>query len=214
MPRTRKLSPGDPGPFGRALLTARRKARKSAAACALECGLSRAFLTQIELGKRCPELERVAAIAAAYQASPPIELLWTWLTAFAPSAVPILANWDEVKHMLQADASRRYAEGLAQKEAAEKAAWLAQKAAQKAARLAAKAERAAPEHDPNYGWGEPLGGALPDGPDTGDRYRQVGELDPDSILASRAALEEPRVASDGRAVTGDGRSWPVTIKRK
>lgn len=154
------------------MVSARYKARKDAAQCALECGLSRSYLSHIEAGRRSPELDRCPEIARAY-GIPPIELVWVWLTAYAPAVVPILANWDEVKHMLQAEARQRYLDALAAKEAAQRA----EKAEAKAARLAADAECTTGKRDPNYGWGEPLGGSLPDGPDTGDRYRPVSERD-------------------------------------
>jgi hypothetical protein len=126
-------------------------------------------------------LDRVPAVARAY-GIPPVELIWTWLQAYAPSTVPILANWDALKDMLQAEARQRYVEELAQKEAARLAEKAARKAS-KAARLVTKTEplQAAATLDPNYGWGEPVGGSLPDGPDfdiSRDGYRQVTELDP------------------------------------
>src|ERR1017187_3016786 len=90
MPRTRKPPVNDPGPFARMLLAARHKAGKNIAACAKECGLSRTFLTMIEIGKRCPELERVPAIGLAYQANVS-ELCWAWVCQWAPAAVRYLS---------------------------------------------------------------------------------------------------------------------------
>jgi lambda repressor-like predicted transcriptional regulator len=72
------------------LLAARHKAGKNIAACAKECGLSRTFLTMIEIGKRCPELERVPAIGLAYQANVS-ELCWAWVCQWAPAAVRYLS---------------------------------------------------------------------------------------------------------------------------
>ena len=90
MPRTRKPPADDPGPFARMLLTARHKSGKNTAVCAKDCGLSRTFLTMIEIGKRCPELERVPAIGLAYDANV-AELCWTWVTQWAPASVRYLA---------------------------------------------------------------------------------------------------------------------------
>ena len=90
MPRTRKPPVNDPGPFARMLLTARHKAGKNVTSCAKECGLSRTFLTMIEIGKRCPELERVPAIGLAYNADVP-ELCWAWVCQWAPAAVRYLS---------------------------------------------------------------------------------------------------------------------------
>jgi hypothetical protein len=44
----------------------------------------------IEIGKRCPELERVPAIGLAYDANV-AELCWTWVTQWAPASVRYLA---------------------------------------------------------------------------------------------------------------------------
>src|ERR1035437_507138 len=90
MPRTRKPPTDDPGPFAKMLLAARHKARKNPAECARDCGLSRTFLTLIELGKRCPELERAPAIGLAYQANV-AELCWAWVCQWAPAAVRYLS---------------------------------------------------------------------------------------------------------------------------
>ena len=90
MPRTRKPPTDDPGPFAKMLLAARHKARKNTAECARDCGLSRTFLTLIELGKRCPELERAPAIGLAYQANV-AELCWAWVCQWAPAAVRYLS---------------------------------------------------------------------------------------------------------------------------
>lgn len=90
MPRQRKPPANDPGPFARMLLSARHKAGKNVTSCAKDCGLSRTFLTMIEIGKRCPELERVPAIALAYQAGPE-ELCWAWVCQWAPAAVRYLS---------------------------------------------------------------------------------------------------------------------------
>jgi DNA-binding XRE family transcriptional regulator len=72
------------------LLSARHKARKTVTSCAKDCGLSRTFLTMIEIGKRCPELERVPAIGLAYEADVP-ELCWVWVCQWAPASVRYLS---------------------------------------------------------------------------------------------------------------------------
>jgi transcriptional regulator with XRE-family HTH domain len=100
------------------LLAARQKAGKNVADCALECGLSRTFLTMIETGKRCPELERVPAIGLAYQADVS-ELCWQWVTQWAPATVRYLAMTSayESSRVLRDAAEQRYRDELAEKAA-------------------------------------------------------------------------------------------------
>ena len=73
------------------LLVARHKAHKNTSECARACELSPSFLNRIEAGLRTPELERCPAIANAY-GIPAGVLCWTWIGAWAPSAVPHLAT--------------------------------------------------------------------------------------------------------------------------
>jgi transcriptional regulator with XRE-family HTH domain len=73
------------------LLVARHKAHKNTSECARACELSPSFLNRIEAGLRTPELERCPAIANAY-GIPADVLCWTWIVAWAPSAVPHLAT--------------------------------------------------------------------------------------------------------------------------
>jgi len=170
MPRTRKPPADDPGPFARALLNARHKAGKNTAVCAKECGLSRTFLTMIEIGKRCPELERVPAIALAYDANV-AELCWTWVTQWAPAAVRYLAISIDLEHnpVIVDYFQRRWANQQAEK---------AERAAAQAARVQEILDKPLPVVEPF----EHHGG-----------YRQVGELDPaTSLLNPRGGVAEPR----------------------
>jgi transcriptional regulator with XRE-family HTH domain len=185
MPRKRKPLEYDPGLLARTMLAARHKAGLNAAKCAELCGLSTSFLHLIEKGRRTPTLSRIPAIAAAYKTDP-TELCWTWLLANAPEAIRYLAmtaSYDN-SDVLQAAARQRYVDELAQK--AEHAA--AQKARVQAARAAAKQSQ--------DGWGEPVGGASPDGPDFElVAYRQTSELDPaQSLMTPRGAVVDPAEA--------------------
>src|ERR1019366_760978 len=89
MPRGRKTQPDYPGSLG-SLLYDKRKAhgwpaRKVAAACTL----SQTFITAIERGARCPELDRVPDIALAYRLDVSL-VCWTWIVQFAPRAAPYM----------------------------------------------------------------------------------------------------------------------------
>src|ERR1017187_8074562 len=90
MPRRHAPPANDPGPFAKMLLEARFKAHKNTSQCARDCGLSPSFLNRIEAGLRTPEIERCPKIAAAYGIKADV-LCWTWITCWAPSAVPHLA---------------------------------------------------------------------------------------------------------------------------
>lgn len=146
------------------LVAARHAASKDAAQCARECGLSRSFLSHIEVGRRCPELDRCPEIARAY-GIPPVELIWTWLLAYAPSTVPILASYDTVMDtpFLQRHFSDKYT---------------AEREAKEAARLAAKAEAkdAAQKARMQAVLDKPLPVVEPFGHHGG--YRQTSERDP------------------------------------
>ena len=91
MPRQSKPTVNDPGPFARLLVNGRRAAGLNAAECAHLCGLSQSFLSYMERGQRAPELNRVPDIAAAYRIQPDVAA-WTWVTQFAPNAVPHLVT--------------------------------------------------------------------------------------------------------------------------
>ena len=91
MPRGIKAPPNDPGQFGFMLRAAREKAEKTTRQAADDAHLSQTFISAIELGDRCPELDRCPDIAHSYGLD--ISLVcWTWVVQFAPRAAPALAK--------------------------------------------------------------------------------------------------------------------------
>jgi transcriptional regulator with XRE-family HTH domain len=173
------------------LLVARHKAHKNTSECARACELSPSFLNRIEAGLRTPELERCPAIANAY-GIPADVLCWTWIVAWAPSAVPHLATSIDFEanptmvEYLRGQYARQQAVEEARKSeknalraeqklrAAEKRAEQNLRAAEKeGARLAARAT----DKQAQEGWGEWIGGPSPAGPDFNSGNVQVAELD-------------------------------------
>jgi transcriptional regulator with XRE-family HTH domain len=173
MPRKRKLD-HDPGPLAQTMLAARHKAGLSAVTCAELCGLSTSFLHHIEAGARCPELERVPAIARAY-GIPPVELIWTWLLAYAPSTVPILASYDTV---MDTPFLQQHFEVCREEEATRLLAQKAERAANKIATpaQAAQVARLFAERQPVAPGPAPEASGEPDFAHVA--IRQTGELDP------------------------------------
>jgi transcriptional regulator with XRE-family HTH domain len=176
MPRKRKPLDHDPGLLARTLLAARHKAGLNGAQCARLCELSTSFLHMIERGTRTPELNRIPAIAKAYQTDV-TELCWTWLLQHAPETVRYLAktsSYDDSR-VLRNAAEQRYVDELAQKAEV--------KAAAQKARMQAVLDKPLPVVAPFKHGGD---------------YQPVGERDPmqQSPLTPRggAAVEGDRVA--------------------
>ena len=91
VPRQRRAPRDEHQPFGLMLHKARITSKRSAQAVADACGLSQTFISAIERGTRCPELDRVPAIARAYELEP-CSVCWQWVFQFAPLAANYLAN--------------------------------------------------------------------------------------------------------------------------
>ena len=169
MPRFSKRTDEARGPLGRLLYAGRRAADRNVETCAADCGLSKSFLHFVEQGRRAPALNLILGIADAYKVDRR-QAAWAWILQSAPDVAIYLVSYETVdgNPMLQRHFSDQYEGQVRAREEARKAANAARRAEQnrraaekEGARMAARA----PAKQVQEGWGEPVGGPSPAGPD-------------------------------------------------